>query len=856
MKRDNTTNYLRTLNPIWRVLSNTLKNQPFNEVKTIKHSENRFRNHETTFKSYFLIIAACLLTFSLASGNEAEIKKGTITGAVVESSTNAPLQYAQVALYNSADSSLVNGAISDSTGVFSLEKIPNGNYFLKAEFIGYQQKVYEDIVINGNENKIELPPINLTETTTEIDEVSVVAQKRNTSVQVDKKIVNVDNNLSATGGTAIDALKVSPSITVNQEGEVLLRGSTSFKVLIDGKPSALKPNEALKNMPAGRIENIEIITNPSVKYDAEGTAGIINIITKKGLGVGTSGQINASAGTGNKYNSDINLNYTNDKLNVTFGANWKDNKQFFNMDEIIETVVDGSKRRNDVLFYREQADKDYGANITLDYQLNSKNNIAYSADMGSTNFYVDANFKYDETFENEPKHSYVYEDLSMAILADYFTNNITYTRSWSDNKSWVNSVFYSKINYFFDNHQSRYNTDSDFDFSDVAPYYQMRYENDNFSTEFRAKTDYSAVDKNGGKFEAGAQYHKYNRYLDLNAETFDIDANSWVPDNIFTNELDFNEQVYSVYANYSSRFKGFNYSLGIRQEYTNRLIESFTLNEKYKYEKLNYFSSFSLSKDLKKGIQLALNYSSRIDRPDEYFLNPFPDISNEFQEAYGNPMLRPHITESYELSFRKMFEKGMFSSQAYHRKTDDAYTQVISSDDDGIMILTFDNISDDKEYGVENMVNWQATKWWSVNASLNIMGQSSKGTMNEEPFDRSAFTFDTRLINSFTFSNTSAQIMAFYFHDRIGNAIGNVEAFYWVDASVQHNFFNRRLAVTLQAKDVFNTNQLKFDINGSDYRFYVHRKPEYPVILLSVSYKFNNFKNNVEKVKTKLKIGS
>lgn len=824
-------------------------------MKTIKHSENGFRNLEQTFKFYFLIIATFLLSFSFAHGNEIEIEKGTIRGAVVESNSNAPLQYAQVALYNSADSSLVDGTISDSKGFFNLEKIPRGNYFLKAEFIGYEQEIYEDIVVSRNKDEIELSSIKLKEKATEIDEVSVVAQKRNTTVQANKKVVNVDKNLSATGGTAIDALKVSPSITVNQEGEVLLRGSTSYKVLIDGKPSALKSNEALKNMPAGRIENIEIITNPSVKYDAEGTAGIINIITKKGLGVGTSGQINASAGTGNKYNSNINLNYTNDKWNVTIGANWKDNKQFYNMDEILETLVDGRKRRNDVLFYREQTDKNYGANITLDYQFNSKNNLSYSADLGSTNFYADANFRYDETIVNEPEHTYVYEDLSVAILADYFTNNLTYTRSWSDNKSWTNSVFYSKINYFFDDKQSRYNTNSDFDFIIINPYYQMRYENDNFSTELRAKTDYSAVDKKGGKFEAGAQYHNYQRYLDLNAETFDSETNRWVPDAVFSNEFDFDEKIYSVYANYSNQFKGFNYSFGIRQEYTNRLIESFTLNEKYKYEKLNYFSSFSVSKDLKKEIQLALNYSSRIDRPDEFFLNPFPDVSNEFQKAYGNPMLRPHITESYEFSFRKMFDKGMFSSQAYHRKTNDAYTQVIGSDDEGIMILTFDNISDDKEYGIENMVNLQATKSWSVNASLNLMDQSSRGKMNEEPFDRSTFTFDTRLINSFTFGNTSAQIMAFYFHDRIGNAIGNVEGFYWVDASVQHNFFNRRLAVTLQAKDIFNTNQLKFDVDRSDYRFYIHRKPEYPVILLSVSYKFNNFKNNVQKVKTKLKIG-
>ncbi len=384
----------------------------------------------------------------------------------------------------------------------------------------------------------------------------------------------------------------------------------------------------------------------------------------------------------------------------------------------------------------------------------------------------------------------------------------------------------------------------------------MRFENDNSSNEFRAKTDFTETHDNGAVFDAGAQYHVYQRYLDLEAEKYNFDSNMWQPDPEFTNEFDFREQIYSIYGNYNSEFKGFKYQMGIRLEYTDRLIESFTINEKYKYKKLNYFSTLSISKALGDDKELAFNYSNRIDRPDEYYLNPFPDVSNEFQKAYGNPMLRPNVTNSFELSFQKHFDKGMFSSQAFYRSTNDAYTQVIGSDDDGIMILTFDNISDDKEYGIENMLNLQATKWWSLNASLNVFGQSSKGTMNDEAFDRSAVTFDTRLINSFVIGeNTSAQLMAFYFHDRIGNAIGNVEAFYWFDASIQHNFLNDRLSLTLQAKDIFNTNQLKFDIDGSDYRFYVHRKPEYPTIMFSVSYKFNNFKNNVQKVKTKLKMG-
>jgi hypothetical protein len=825
-------------------------------VNTIRLSDKILRKTEThLFKLFLLPILLVLFSTNIIKAENREIKKGSLAGKITDKDSNVALQYATVALFDAADSSLLNGTITNEEGHFNIEKIPAGKYYIVVEYLGYESQVLSDIRINEDQNFEKISNIQLKEITTEIGELTVVGQKKNMTIHADKKLLNVDKNLSAKGGTAIDALKISPSITLNQDGEVLLRGSKSFKVLIDGKPSALKPNEVLKQMPAGRIENIEIITNPSAKYDAAGSAGIINIITKKGLGAGISGLVNASAGTGDKYNADMNVNYTNDKLNVTLGANWKDQVQYYNMDELIQTIVEGKRRSNDILFYREQSDKDLGGNITLDYNLNAKNNISYSAEAGYTHFYVDANFKYDETIESQADHTYVYEDLSTALLADYFTNNLSYTHTFNETSNWTNSIFYSKINYSLDSESDRYYTSSDFEVKGIIPYYSMQLENSNFSTEIRAKSDYTKSFENDSRLELGGQYHKYQRYLDLQAENFDFTSNSWQADSIFTNEFDFNEQIYSTYANFSGEKLGISYNLGLRLEYTNRLIESFTIHEKYEYKKLNYFPTFSLSKALGESVQLSFNYSRRIDRPDEYFLNPFPDVSNEFQEARGNPLLRPNLTDSYELGFQKHFSKGMFSSQTFLRSTNDAFTQVIGSNEEGIMILTFDNISDDREFGIENMVNLQALKWWSLNASFNVMGQNSKGTMNDVAFDRSAFTFDTRLINSFTIGkNTSAQLMAFYFHDRLGNSIGNVSRFYWVDASVQHDFFNQRLSVSLVAKDVFNTNQLKFDINRSDYRFYVHQKPEYPTIMLNISYKFNNYKNNSNTVKTKLKI--
>ncbi len=806
----------------------------------------------------FSLIMLLLITFnSLAEVKPSGVHEAgtaSVTGKVLDKTSGSPLEYVQVAVFSKVDSTLITGSLTDSTGSFVIKKVPYGSYFITAEFMGYNKSVIESINISPGNSQFVVDDIKLEVSANELGQVDVVSTTDAMSIKANKKILNVDKDLSAKGGTAIDALKGSPSITLNQEGEVLLRGSKSFKVLVNGKPTALKPNDALKQIPAGKIDKIELITNPSAKYDAEGTAGIINIITKKGMGVGASALINASAGTGDKYNADINLNYSNEKLNITIGGKWKDAKQFYDMDEILRTTDNGLTRNNDVIFYRHQTDRDLGGNLTLDYNFNDKNSISYSFDGGYTKLYIDANFKYDETLENETNHTYVYEDLGLRLFANYYTNNISYTHKFKDKSEWTTSGFYSHIDYYFENNQDRTYTAADFTTENSTPYYTLRFDNENFSSEYRVKTDFTENLKNEGKFEAGAQFHGYRRYLDLYAENYDYNVNDWVANTVFTNELDFDQKIMSAYVNFSGKKYGITYSIGYRMEYVDRLIESFTLNEKYKYQKIHPFLNASFSKEIDKSNTLSLNFSSRIDRPDEYYLNPFPDVSNEYQTAYGNPLLRPNITESYEFSYQRRFEKGMFSTQLYARITNDAYTQVIGSDENGIMVLTFDNISDDKEFGIENMVNIQAAKWYSLNASVNVLGQNSKGTMNEDAFDRSTITFNARMINSFSLGKkTSAQLMAFYFHDQLGNAIGNVERFYWVDVAISRNFMEDKLSVSLQAKDIFNTMHTKFDINRTDYRFFIHRKPEYPVVLLNVSYKFNNYKGK-KAVKTKLKI--
>jgi len=250
--------------------------------------------------------------------------KGKIVGTIVEKGTETPMEFANIAVYKETDSTLVTGSITNEKGLFEITDLDYGDYYLVANFIGFDEENVVDIKLNRSNRVYNLGEINLAPSTVAIGEVNVVADKAAVEYKLDKKVVNVSQVISAIGGTAVDVLENTPSVQVDIEGNVSLRGSGNFTVLIDGRPSVLSGSDALRQIPSSAIENIEIITNPSAKYEPDGAAGIINLVMKKNSMNGLNGIVNASVGTGEKYRSDFMLNYRFEKLNLFFGADWRD----------------------------------------------------------------------------------------------------------------------------------------------------------------------------------------------------------------------------------------------------------------------------------------------------------------------------------------------------------------------------------------------------------------------------------------------------------------------------------------------------------------------------------------------------
>jgi len=259
-----------------------------------------------------------------AGGMSNLTKNGKIKGKIIDAESKTPMEYANVAIYNKRDSKLVSGGIADGAGVFEISELPFGAYYVEANFIGFEKTTIDNIKIIPNSTTVDMGTIELAASSKEIGTVDVVAERNRIEYKIDKKVINVSQDINAAGGTAVTVLENTPSVEVDIDGNVSLRGSSSFTVLIDGRPSILSGSDALKQIPSSAIENIEIITNPSVKYDPDGMAGIINIVMKKNILAGFNGILNVNAGTGKKYGTDLTLNYKTKKYNLFFGANWNE----------------------------------------------------------------------------------------------------------------------------------------------------------------------------------------------------------------------------------------------------------------------------------------------------------------------------------------------------------------------------------------------------------------------------------------------------------------------------------------------------------------------------------------------------
>lgn len=812
-------------------------------------------------KKKFIALVAGLFVFLGAFAQNYPVPQGgnmpndgIIRGKIIDGKDNTPIEYASVALYNVRDSSLVTGTITGQDGSFVLNNLPYGRYYVEVTFVGFKKMRHNGIIVSPRQKEVNIGELHIEELIQALKEVEVIGNQNRLEYKIDKKVVQVSQDIVSSGGTAVEVLENTPSVTVDVDGNVQLRGSSNFTVLIDGKPSVLKGTEALQQIPASTIQSIEIITNPSAKYDPEGVAGIINVVMKKSKITGVSGILNTTAGiTHKQYSTDLLLNYKVGKFNFFAGGDWMD----------FSNPGSGKMRREnylgpDTTFFlinNNKGDmnrKGYSVRGGFDYNATDNTTVSLSGEYGSRSFGRMTTGKYHQYTEPLFLNKYYIQSSGFDRSNDFSSLNLNFQHKFDKPGHTLDGlVFYSYEKDDESNPLTETFTDALWNAVDSIIPIRSRALEGGTENDWRVKLDYVYPITDKSKLEAGYQGRFEDEVHSYSYDNYDPDTKTWITDPNQINKHDFVNNIQSLYAIYSNELKWVSFQVGLRAEYTDRLIKSLVIEEKYPYEKLDFFPSFHLSKSFKNNQQVLFSYSRRLNRPRSFFLDPFPTYMDPLNMQKGNPALEPEYINSYELSYQRNIKMIQLSVEGYYRQTNNMITNISKPLETNplVMVRTFDNFNKSASTGVELMANAALSKSIQVSLTGTVYHYTLDGQILGEDAVSSTTTWNTRLNSNIRLKwGTRIQLMAFYNAPSI-NPQGENGDFFMTSMGIRQDFLKRKLSATLQVRDIFNTMHFSFTSSqpGVFYSSGEFRRSG-PVISLTLSLKLNNFKETRKQI--------
>ncbi|MFY0254646.1 TonB-dependent receptor domain-containing protein [Chitinophaga sp. 30R24] len=799
---------------------------------------------------------------------------GHLYGKLIDAQTGKPIEYASVTLLKQRDSSLVTGILTKSNGDFSLENLPFGPMILRINFMGYTS-VQKKVMITGQTMEQDLGNIKLQQNVKTLNSVEITGQKSAFQMGIDKKVFNVDRNLSSVGGTAQDVLKSVPAVNVDLDGNVTVRNA-SPNIFVDGKPSTL----TLDQIPADAIESIELVTNPSAKYDAEGMSGILNIVLKKNRKAGFNGAVNAGIGTGSKYNGGGNINIRQGKFNVFANYNINSNHNWADGTTNRSNYRDGALADTNYLFQRSNSKTQplfqFGR-FGFDYMIDNRNTISVaqsivagdfknSEDLAST--FSDKNHEVTGNSDRLNNNNFSFHN---------YTTTLSFKHSYAKpNKEWTADVNYNKSD---NNRSGDYITQAQSPLG-VALGQPTRQNNttDGKTTFVTFQTDYANPIGKNGKLELGAKATLRDYTSIYNVYDKDTIGGNYIFNPQLSNNYKYNEEIYAGYANFASTIGNFGYQGGLRVE--QYVYSGENEGAKYKPTKAvpGLFPSLFLSEKLKHDQELQLNYSRRVNRPNFFQLIPYRDYSDPQNQKEGNPNLKPEYTNSLEFSYVKNWANSNFLGSVYFRNTNNMISTISTPIGADTLLTQYINANRSNSYGAELTMKNQIIKGWDLTTNVNLYQTDMKVNANGQNFDNNGFSWFAK-INSETKlpANFTVQINGTYqaptialpassgnggggrgsgggggFNQIPSSAQGTIKGFSTVDIAVKKDFLkNKAASLTLSLSDIFNTRQYELNQASPEFAQDYIRKRESRVLKLNFSYRFGKFDTALFKKKKK-----
>ena len=775
--------------------------------------------------------------FSQQPGGK-KFKKIKIEGVVIDKETQDPLEYTTISLLNDSSPDLIQGGITDKNGKFIIEVFP-GKYNITLEYIGFDKIILKDKVISINE---DFGIFELEIVAESLNEVELVGERTEVEIRLDKRIYNVGKDITVRGGSVADVLDNVPSVSVDVEGNVALRGNQNVRILINGKPSGLvglSGPQGLRSLPAESIEKVEVVTSPSARYEASGTAGILNVILKKEELEGFNGSFILNGGAPTTYGGNATLNWRTKKLNIFSTTSLRDSEsrgggdfksENFNPVRFVNEDRDYQRNRKSIFF-----------NLGAEYYFNDDTSLTISG--------------FVRTSDNESNNNTKIDNLNAAgVVVDQFGRY--QFEEEIDNSQQFTTNFTKKFDDKGHELVIEFQTESsEEDESDLAENTStFNQESDTFEDQSRTllQMDYVWPVNENTQFEIGYRGDFSLQETDYNV--FDLLDNGRTPNTELTNFLGFTQKINAAYAQFGKKINKFSYLIGLRMEKTHIEIDQKTTKIFKEKDYTDWFPTLNFSFEFTEKENITLGYSRRIRRPRSWSLNPFRSLTSLTFFRQGNPDLDPSYSKLFDLGYLKRWNKFTFNSSVYYQKATQVIERITETTGELVVVSvnplvelpefrsTSVNLSENIRTGTEFTLTYSPKRQVRLSGNFNIFNSETIGFYKEVPLDRKIISWFMRFNSSFPLAfGINTQLNGFYFGPR-ANAQTESKGVVSFSGALNKPMFNDKATLSFRVSDIFNSSRRKSTTETADFRNYTEFQWRQPSYVFTFTYRINERK--------------
>ncbi len=777
---------------------------------------------------YVLIL---LIFFCVTNKTFADNAK--IFGNVIDSVSNQTLEFVTVQVLSYTDTTYLNGTITDINGYFEVKNLEYGNYYVKLNYLGYNTFVIENLQLTKSNSVINCKTIKMQANENLLNEIVVTKEKQVLELDINKQIINFTKDELKTATDITDILINSPSITKSGADEILLRGSSSYKVLLDGKPT--NDNAILFSIPINSIDKVEIITSPDAKYDAEGKSGIINIVTKKQYFDGYSASVSGYVFSNEKYKLGGSVYYKKKRFNLFVSCTGKSLKSKNIKNKTLNMLnVDYSLFNQTI---DKRLNKELVTNIKTGYKFNENNILSFSTSLNKNIVYYNYNANINEKFENNymqystSNENIIWEQLNYNFLVDFthiFKNGAT-----------LNTYIYSEnLDYLLVDTLKSYNTRNNY--ADIISNLSAMSNYHNKKTDYYVyNADYSINLKDIYTLETGVRFSNIDYKGNFNLQNYDTITNFWRENMYFKNKPIYYRNIVAGYINLSGEIIGITYMAGIRGEYSDRLLKYSDRSDKFSNSKFNIFPSFSLNKNI--GIHaLQLSFSQRVIRPSYDVLNIAPMFYDVNDIYIGAPNLKSEYSKSIDLGYSFFTQKISFFSQLYFSLSKDFFLDYNKIGQNTVRSVK--NGYKYNDYGLDLGITYMPTEWCNIDFNSNLMLGNQIDSINNRYISENMFMASTNLSINFMLKTKTYISLSTMYSPKTIQMFYQMEQSYFLSCAIGQDFWKEKANISINIDNVFRDNYA-YTISDAENYIYFKYKTQYPVFTINFLLKLNNYKS-------------